>query len=110
MLQQSVVAAERLSDTHGKGAHLNNLGLVCRYLGKFAQAITFYEQALVISEDIGNVMGVAAQYVNLGLAYKELGEVGRVRPLWEKAQGIFARIGSPHAAIVETWLTKLDGG
>ena len=54
-------------------ASLTSLGNAYHSLGRYEQAISFYQQSLEIQQDIGDRLGEAASLGNLGAAYHSLG-------------------------------------
>ncbi|MGB3691498.1 MAG: tetratricopeptide repeat protein [Spirulinaceae cyanobacterium] len=56
------------------GTTLNTLGVVCQRLGKYENALTYYQQALAISKELGNRSGEGTTLSNLGLVYQSTGK------------------------------------
>lgn len=54
-------------------ASLNNLGIVAKNRGEYAEAIRFYQQSLDLKNCIGDSVGVAKTLNNIGLVYQKLG-------------------------------------
>ena len=77
------------------GNHLNNLGLAYANLGKYQQAIDYYERTLAISQDIGDKRSECNRLGNLGNAYANLGQYQQAIDYYERAKAIFDVLGNP---------------
>lgn len=71
----------------------NNLGLVCRDMGRYDQAIVYLEAALAIDRDMGSTWGTAYSLRNLGMTYLRMGQAAKALPLLEEALDMASRIG-----------------
>jgi len=89
--KKSLGIAKRMGDRIRESACCINLGVACRGLGRFNEAIKYCEKALEINLEIKKVMGdiaVAQEaecYGNLGIVYNYLGEAERAVEYHQKA-------------------------
>lgn len=72
---------------------LNNIGLVYREMGRFAQAREVLEQALAIDRRLGSRWAVAYDLRNLGLTHLREGDAGGALPLLREAAAEAEAIG-----------------
>ena len=56
---------------------LNNIGLVYWSLGRYEQALDYYQKALAIAKDIGDREGEGTRLNNIGSVYDNLGVTSR---------------------------------
>ena len=71
----------------------NNLGVICRMLGRMEQALDYLERALSIYRESGNRSGEARTLNDLGRVYSELGNRDRARSDYESALRIYQEQG-----------------
>ncbi|MEA3443488.1 MAG: tetratricopeptide repeat protein, partial [Bacteroidota bacterium] len=51
----------------------NNIGVLYKIKGDYANALEYYKQSLDIKEKSGNQLGIAKSFNNIGLVYEQLG-------------------------------------
>jgi tetratricopeptide (TPR) repeat protein len=73
-------------------ASLTSLGNAYYSLGRYSEAIAFYEQSLEIARQIGHRQGEAASLGSLGNAYDSLGRYSEAIAFYEQSLEIFREI------------------
>jgi len=63
-----------VDDKAKEGEAYCNLDIVCKRLGDFKTAISYYERHLKIAKEVGGKAGEGRAYGNLGNAYDGLGD------------------------------------
>lgn len=56
-----------------EGAACHKMGYVCYALGRYEDAIRYYEQDVALAQKLGNELNSMRAHCNLGLAYKQAG-------------------------------------
>lgn len=72
---------------------LNGLGNGYKDLGKYWQAIDYYEKCLAIAQDMGDFAGQATVLDNLGIVYNHLGQYEKAINYHQQALSIARSIG-----------------
>ncbi|HEV2799671.1 MAG TPA: tetratricopeptide repeat protein [Pyrinomonadaceae bacterium] len=73
-LVKAISLAQKLNDRVSEQNILGNLGIAYAAIGKYRQAIKFFEQALAIARDIKDRIAEGRSLGNIGTAYRSLGE------------------------------------
>jgi tetratricopeptide (TPR) repeat protein len=90
--KQALAISREISDRHGEGRHLDNLGVCDRDLADYRRAMEFHEQALAISREISDRVGEGISLGNLGVCHYALGDYRRAVDLNELALAIAREI------------------
>ena len=73
---------------------LNNIGLIFREMGRYAEALKAFEDALAIDTRLKSRWAIAYDLRNQGLTYLLMGEAEKSIPLFQKASRQSAAIGN----------------
>jgi tetratricopeptide (TPR) repeat protein len=95
--QQALAIAREVSDRHGEGKTLHNLGVVYKNVGQPERAIEFYQQHLAIAREVGDRQGEAIACWNCGNELVKLGRLAEAIPLMEICVSFERDIGHPDA-------------
>ncbi len=82
-----------LTDPQLDSVNSNNLGLCYSSLGRYDEAIQFYERALAIDEQYQSRGDVAVTLANLGTVYSNKGDIRKAIEHQERALAIFRELG-----------------
>ena len=85
VMQRALEAYQRAGDKVGEVATLANLGAVCRWEGRWDEALSYYEQGRAASRAIGDIFGEALTPINVAEMLTDRGE-------WAEAEAVLAGI------------------
>lgn len=74
LYEQALVAFDKAKYEMGKGAALNNIGLIYNNLGKYEKALDYYNRSLMIRKKISHAAGEAVTLQNIATVYWNLGQ------------------------------------
>ncbi|MFH1312287.1 MAG: sigma 54-interacting transcriptional regulator [Candidatus Eisenbacteria bacterium] len=94
LFQAALSAARLIKDPELTGNCLNNLGLVCKYLGRWSQSQTYHEEALSLADEVGQHMEKGLRLSNLGIIYSKRGYLKKAYRCWTEAMSILVHIGN----------------
>lgn len=83
-------AARRRGDSRSEADLLNSLGVACRRLGEFDQAIRHQRAALAVFREIGDLNGELDVLTNLGIAHRRLSDFPASVRVLEQALALYA--------------------
>lgn len=95
-----------IGDRRGEAIDLGNLGNVNLALGKFHEAIAFYQQRLALAREFGEAHGEAGALFNLSVAFAKLNDLAQAIPHAEAALKIYEQIEASNAVKVRELLQK----
>ena len=101
--------ARETGDVEKAGAWEMNLGNICTLEGKFAEGITQFKIALGVATAGGFARLEAQVRFNLGLALVPMGEPRAALDHFRFSAALLRIMGSPMAAQVETYISRLNG-
>lgn len=91
---QQVLTIERANEMLPlKGATLNYMGLVYKFLGQYDKALDFYQQAIATHQQIGNKMAQGVTLGNIGFVYQSLGEYAKALEFFQQTLAIAKEVG-----------------
>ncbi|MEV4052031.1 tetratricopeptide repeat protein [Amycolatopsis sp. NPDC049688] len=93
----ALTSARRLRDRYGEAACLGNLGIACREVRRFGEALDHYQQALTIRREIGDRHGEGMNLASLGIAYRDLGKADQAIDCYQRALTVFRQVGDTYA-------------
>lgn len=76
---------QRMKDTAGMAAVLNNIGNVYRYKGWYDLALDYFLKSIKIEESLGNTQNISEGYANLGTVYGEIEQLDKALYYFNKA-------------------------
>ncbi|MBK8848219.1 MAG: sensor histidine kinase, partial [Bacteroidetes bacterium] len=76
---------ERMKDTAGIAAVLNNMGNVYRYKGWYDLSLDYFLKSIKIEESQGNLRNISEGYANLGTVYGEIEQLDKALFYFNKA-------------------------
>ncbi len=92
-LEQGLRAARELGDKNSEGRMLGDLGSNRLRMGRYREAIEYYEQAFSIARENGDRQGEGGNLGNLGIAYASLGDNRKAIEHFEQALAIHRENG-----------------
>ena len=104
LLRSALSAARLTKDRELQGAVLNNLGLICKNLGRWTESQRCFEEALEIADEIGQHLQKAMRLNNLGIIYGKMGMLKKAYRCWTHSLETFTRIGNK-SDIVSVYLS-----
>lgn len=93
-LRSALSVARLMNDREQVGTCLNNLGLACKSLGKWAESQAYLEESLHIAEEVGQHLQKGGRLANLGIIYSKRGYWKRAHRCWAEALEVLVRIGN----------------
>jgi class 3 adenylate cyclase/tetratricopeptide (TPR) repeat protein len=102
LARQALAIFEELGDLVGQGNVLNNLGIGAYYLGKWAEALEYYEGSREARIRSGDVIGAATEENNIAEILSDQGHLGDARSLFESARGTWLAAGYRVGAALAT--------
>jgi transcriptional regulator with GAF, ATPase, and Fis domain/tetratricopeptide (TPR) repeat protein len=94
LLRTALSAARLTKDRELQGTVLNNLGLTCKNLGRWAESRKCFEEALEIADEIGQHLQKALRLNNLGIIYSKMGMLKKAHRCWSQSLETLTRIGN----------------
>jgi len=88
--------AKELSDKHGMGLTLNNIGIVHADKGDYDKALDYHNRSLKIAEELGNKQGMGASLNNIGNVHSNKGDYGKVLDYYGRSLAICEELGDKH--------------
>src|SRR5205814_1483740 len=91
--QRAVAAARSARDRPAEGRALNNLGVVYRHQGRWAEAEEAYQQDLAICRQSGDRVGEGQTLNNLGGVYRPQGRWAEAEEAYQQGRAICREFG-----------------
>jgi CHAT domain-containing protein/Tfp pilus assembly protein PilF len=82
-----------VGDRSGEGTTLNNLGAVYGNLGKYREALDYFQQALAIRREVSNRSREGTTLIGIGQVYGNLGEYQQALDYYQQALAIHREVG-----------------
>jgi tetratricopeptide (TPR) repeat protein len=92
----ALAATRRLGDPLAEADILFGLGVACRRLGRYQEALDHQQQALTHYREVGNLQGEVRTLTNLGIAYRRLGHYSEALDHHQKALKLHAEVHDRH--------------
>ncbi len=89
-------AAQHAGDRAAAGRTHNNLGVVYRAQGRWAEALAAYEASLALCRELGDRHGAGRTLNNLGGVYQEQGRWAAVLAAYEASLALCRELGDRH--------------
>jgi len=108
MYQKALHLFDQLGHSQGKASQYSSIGVVLQRIDKLDEALWMHRKALAINNELCSKKYMAVNYVNMGIIFKLQGDLDQAREVWNKALVLFTELGSPHVAMVQSYLDCLD--
>ena len=95
--QVIVAAARQACDPQAEAWMLTGVGVACRRLRLFDEAIGCLQQALAMHRDMRDRRGMVWEWGYLGLALQRARGMDAARACWQEARTIFTELGVPRS-------------
>ena len=90
---QALELSQKRNDVRGKAVALKNIGIGCRSLAKYKDAIGYGQQALEIFKSSGDEKGVSDSLIDVGTAFIYIGKLEKAEEYLGNALEIKTKIG-----------------